>query len=325
MDRRDYYSGNYGSVGGKYLDPKADLTFKLVFGEHPDLVMSLLNALLPLEPDGEIMEVEYLTPEMVPENPGKKYSIVDVRCKDKQGRQFIVEMQLYWNPYFQQRVLLNASQLLPCLGEVPAGRRGIDPQVQLDRNEDYRLIQPVYCLSLVNDVGFKSGPDEFYHDYAIVNTEHPERRIEGLRFIFVELPKFKPKTIKEKKMAVLWLRFLTEIGGDSPDVPAELLDNELTRKALDIVEKSAMSEAQLYSYEQFWRAVIDEQALIAGGYNRGRAKGLAEGEAKGRAEGEAKGREHEKIETARRMKEKGFSPSDIAELTGLDIEVVRKI
>ncbi len=24
-----------------YLDPKADLTFKKVFGEHPDLVMNL--------------------------------------------------------------------------------------------------------------------------------------------------------------------------------------------------------------------------------------------------------------------------------------------
>ena len=35
-----------------YLDPKADLTFKKVFGEHPDLVMNLLNALLPLE-EGE--------------------------------------------------------------------------------------------------------------------------------------------------------------------------------------------------------------------------------------------------------------------------------
>ena len=34
---------------GKYLDPKADLTFKKVFGEHKDLVISLLNAFLPLE------------------------------------------------------------------------------------------------------------------------------------------------------------------------------------------------------------------------------------------------------------------------------------
>ena len=37
---------------GKYLNPKADLIFKMVFGEHPDLVMSLLNALLPLPDDG---------------------------------------------------------------------------------------------------------------------------------------------------------------------------------------------------------------------------------------------------------------------------------
>lgn len=35
----------------RYLNPKSDLTFKLVFGEHPDLVMSFLNALLPLQPE----------------------------------------------------------------------------------------------------------------------------------------------------------------------------------------------------------------------------------------------------------------------------------
>lgn len=53
----------------KYLDPKADLTFKRVFGEHPDLVMSLLNALLPLTAGQEITDIEYLPSEMVPENP----------------------------------------------------------------------------------------------------------------------------------------------------------------------------------------------------------------------------------------------------------------
>lgn len=32
----------------KYLDPKADLTFKKIFGEHKDLLISLITALLPL-------------------------------------------------------------------------------------------------------------------------------------------------------------------------------------------------------------------------------------------------------------------------------------
>lgn len=62
----------------RYLDPKADLTFKKIFGEHPDLVISLLNALLPLPEGKEIESVEYLPPELVPENPLRKNSIVDV-------------------------------------------------------------------------------------------------------------------------------------------------------------------------------------------------------------------------------------------------------
>ena len=293
-------------MSGKYLDPKADLTFKLVFGEHPDLVMSLLNALLPLADDGQITSVEYMTPEMVPENPGKKDSVVDVRCIDEKGRQFIVEMQLYWNEFFQQRVLLNASKAVVR---------------QLNKGEDYNLIQPVYCLNLVNDVGFESGPDEFYHDYAIVNVEHSDRIIEGLRFVFVELPKFKPKTIAERKMSVLWLRFLTEISGNTEDAPAELLENELTSKALSIVEKSAMSEAQLYAYEKFWMGITDEKGFLEARYNKGRAEGLAEG----RAEGRAEGKEEANRDNARKMKELGMAADVISQVTGLPEEEIKAL
>ena len=56
----------------KYLNPKVDLTFKKVFGEHPNLVKSLLNALLPLPEGMEIVSVEYLTNETIPDNPAKK-------------------------------------------------------------------------------------------------------------------------------------------------------------------------------------------------------------------------------------------------------------
>lgn len=39
----------------KYFNPKADLTFKKVFGEHKELLISFINALLPLQPDQEIV------------------------------------------------------------------------------------------------------------------------------------------------------------------------------------------------------------------------------------------------------------------------------
>ena len=311
---------------GKYLNPKADLIFKMVFGEHPDLVMSLLNALLPLPDDGQIESVEYLTPEMVPDNPAKKDSVVDVRCKDQQGRQFIVEMQLYWNEEFKRRVLLNASKAIVR---------------QLDKGQDYSLIQPVYCLSLVNDKAFDYETDEFYHDYAIVDVEHTDRHIEGLRLVFVELPKFKPQSIAEKKMAVLWLRFLTEIAEDTVEAPAELLENEATRKALGLVEKSAMTEGQLYAYEKFWLAVVDERILreaaakkgynegMEKGYNEGMEKGLAEGMQKGMQKGVQKGMQkgmQKGIYTvARNMKQMGLSLEDITKATGLSEKEIAEL
>ena len=66
------------AVMKKYLDPKTDLTFKKVFGEHKDLVISFMNALLPFDsPEEEIEDVEYLSPELVPVNPLWKDSVVD--------------------------------------------------------------------------------------------------------------------------------------------------------------------------------------------------------------------------------------------------------
>lgn len=74
------------TIMAKYLDPKADLTFKKIFGEHPDLVISLLNALLPFSEEQRITEIEYLPAEMPPEKPLFKNTIVDVRCKAIDGR-----------------------------------------------------------------------------------------------------------------------------------------------------------------------------------------------------------------------------------------------
>ena len=239
---------------GKYLSPKADLTFKLVFAEHKDLMMSLLNALLPLAENAPITSIEYETPEMIPERYDGKNSIVDVRCKDALGRQFLVEMQMSWDDEFKKRVIMNASKAVV---------------KQVGKAELFTLIQPVFSLNLLNDKMKGEAPDEFYHDYAILNVDHPELSLDYLRFVFVELPKFKPRNIMEKKMAVLWLRFLTEINEDTQEAPAELLENEDIRKALGIVEKSAMSEAQLYAYERFWDEVNRNQVLNEANYQKG--------------------------------------------------------
>ena len=66
----------------KYLDPKADLTFKKVFGEHKNLVISLLNALLPLDDGKKVESIEYMTPGFVPRTPLTDYTLLDVLCEE---------------------------------------------------------------------------------------------------------------------------------------------------------------------------------------------------------------------------------------------------
>lgn len=286
----------------RYLDPKADLTFKKIFGEHKDLLMSLLNALLPLEKDRQVESLEYLPAELVPDLPFGKNSIVDVRCKDKKGRQFIVEMQMIWTPVFQQRVLFNASKAFVR---------------QLKRNRKYELLQPVYSLNLVNESFMNDYPDEFIHNYNIVHELHSDKIIDGLHLTFVELPKFKPHSIAERKMAVLWLRFLTEINEDTTIVPEELLDNPETSKALKEVEESAYTEQEIDAYEDFWDKLGAERLLLVDSNNISLEKGLALGREEGRAEGLAQGRADSLAEVARAMLAKGMDAATIFELTGL--------
>ena len=285
----------------KYLNPKADLTFKRVFGEHPDLVISLLNALLPLKTGEEITEIEYLPSDLVPDNPLRKYSIVDVRCKDKQGRQFLVEMQMIWSPEFRQRVLFNASKAYVR---------------QLVKGEAYELLQPVYSLNLVNEV-FEPELEGYYHHYSLVHVEHSDKVIDGLQLLFVELPKFNPHTIAEKKMQVLWLRYLTEINEQTREVPSELANVPEISKALTVLEESAFTEAEIAGYDKFWDGVSVEKTL----YNSGLRKGLAEGKAEGKEEGKTE----ERFRIASDMKQAGLTPELIARYTGLTIKEIEKL
>ncbi|MBQ7188276.1 MAG: Rpn family recombination-promoting nuclease/putative transposase [Kiritimatiellae bacterium] len=220
----------------KYLDPKADVTFKKVFGEHKNLVTSLLNALLPLEDGKKVESIEYLPAELVPRTPIDKDTSVDVRCRETGGRTFIVEMQMNWRASFRQRVLFNASKVYV---------------KQLDRGEEYALLQPVYSLNLVNDT-FEPDMEDYYHYYRLVHYLHSDKVLDGLHLVFVELPKFRAGNLAEKKMQVLWLRFLTEIGEATKEAPQDLVDNPQVSQALGILEESAYNEAEMYAYDRFW-------------------------------------------------------------------------
>ena len=317
----------------KYLDPKADLTFKKIFGEHKNLVISLLNALLPLKNDERVESIEYWPAEKIPDRTeAEKYSIVDVCCKDNKQREFIVEMQMSWTDSFKNRVLLNASKAYVA---------------QTEKGMNYASLQPVYALNFVN-AEFQKDVDDYYHYYHLVHDRYTDKVIDGLHLIFVELPKFfackaaeaecKPTTFSDRKMQVLWLRFLTEINEKTKEAPAELLGNAEVSEALEIVERAAFSDEDMRTYDKFWDRVSTQRTFEEEVKRKAKEEAEAEAAAKVEEKVEEKVKEivkekveekvkeiaeQQKLETARKLKVMNvMTIEQIAEATGLSVEEI---
>jgi predicted transposase/invertase (TIGR01784 family) len=293
----------------RYLDPKNDLTFKRIFGEHPKLLIDFLNALMLLPPARQIKTIEYLSPEQVPENPAKKYSIVDVKCKDKSGRIFIVEMQMYWLDDFKKRVVFNAGKALVR---------------QLLKGDDYDKLRTVYSLAILNEA-FDRKTEEFYHHYHIVNPKNTDETLDGLEFILIELSKFKSGKWAERKTASLWLRFLNEVGEEMRSLPQEFQDYGPIREAVELCETGAYTQEQLDAYDKYWDIIRIEKALKKAGHAEGLAEGLVQGEAigleKGREEGEVISMEKAAINSHKA----GIPIDTISTITGLTAEQITEI
>ena len=281
----------------RYLDPKNDLTFKKVFGEHPHLLRSFLNALLPLAPDQEIERLEYLPAALVPEIPLMKHTIVDVRCYDNKGRQFIVEMQMLWTDSFTSRVLFNASKAYV---------------KQLDKAKEYKGLKPVYALSLVNE-NFEKSLTEYYHHYALYHSEYPEKKIDGLELIFIELPKFKARNLTEKKLQVLWLRYLTEMEETTENPPEDLIQVPEIKEAIDHIRVSAFTKAELETYDKYWDSIRSERTLLEEAHEKGIEQGIEQGIDK------------RNIEIAKQMKENGEPIEKIIQYTNLTKEAINEL
>ena len=299
----------------RYLDPKIDTVFKKIFGEHPNILKSFLNAMLPLPEDALIAELTYLPSEQVPVIPEFKNTITDVKCTDTQGRVFIVEMQIQWTSSFMQRLLYGVSTAYVR---------------QLNRSEAYHALRPVYGLGIVNDI-FDKETQDWYHHYQLIHNKNNQKTLDDIQLLFIELPKFTPKTFTEKKLQVLWLRFMSEVGEDTQDIPSEWFDVPEIQQALSLAEEARYTPAELESYNKYWDSVRTQRSYVEDAQIKGEKRGLEKGRAEGEKRGIEKGRAEGKMEgieatlKAIALIKQHVDDKTIAKKTGLSLTDITKI
>jgi predicted transposase/invertase (TIGR01784 family) len=118
---------------------------------------------------------------------------------------------------------------------------------------------------------------------------------------------------------------LTEINENTEKAPQELLDNELTREAVEYMEIAAYTKDQLDTYDQWKINIMTEKGLLSSAKNEGKAEGIQEGRRKGIQEGRKEGKTERNIEIAKQAKAMKMDIVDIAKLTGLSEVEIKKL
>ena len=266
-----------------FADLKNDFVFRRIFATHPDILLRLLNDLLERQGSEEIESIEYLPSEQLPIAAGAKLSILDVRCKDRSGTTFVVEMQLIHLPGFINRVVYNACKAY--VGQLKVGER-------------YTTLTDVVAISICD---FELWPDEqqncehlprvpMLSRWNMTERQSGNQGLLQVQYAFLELPKL--PTSKPETGADQWA-WLFVHAPELTEIPADLTPGPY-RDALELANESTFTPSELDAYQRVWdeinQAILLAEVKLAQGLAEGLAKGKAEGLAEGKAEGIAEGK-----------------------------------
>ena len=112
-----------------------------------------------------------------------------------------------------------------------------------------------------------------------------------------------------------WVEYLKN-GVISPDTQSPGL-----QEAREKLKYYSMSDAERYAYDEHINAIMIQNDVLG----NARLEGMEEGRAEGKAEGRAEGRTEEKNNIARKMLANGLSIEQIALITGLTEQEIKRL
>lgn len=247
-----------------FADLRNDFAFRRIFAGHADILRGLLNDLLERQGDQAIDHIQYLPSEQLPLVQGAKLSILDVRCTDRSGTTFVVEMQLIHHPGFVNRVVYNACRAY--IGQLKSGQW-------------YDTLADVVAISICD---FELWPDAqqdkaklprvpMLSRWTLTERGSGHEALLQVQYAFLELPKLPAHPPGAERWAWLFVH-----APELSDVPPDLPDPY--REALKLANQATFTQAELDVYEKT-RDEIQQVLAIA---NAREAIGFAKGETAGK-------------------------------------------
>ena len=277
-------------IKDKYISPFTDFGFKKLFGTEPnkDLLIDFLNELLRKD-EGEIIELTFLSKEQLGRASDDRKAIFDIYCENQKGDKFIVELQKAKQKYFKDRSIYYSTFPI---------------QSQADKGDWNFQLKSVYTIGIL-DFEFEENKEDkkiFHHEVQLFDRNTEKVFYDKLTYIYLEMPKF---IKKEKDLTThfdKWLYVLKNLE-DLTKRPVKLQE-KVFNKLFEEAEIANYSDEEYAEYEESLKSYRDLKNSIDTAFDEGKMEG--------------------KIETALKMKQKGYLIQDISEMTGLSIDDINK-
>lgn len=238
-----------------------------------------------------------------------KFNRVDIKAKNNKGEIIIVEIQNTSELYYLERVLYEVA-------------KAITEHINLGNT--YKEVKKVYSISILYfDLG--KGSDYIYvgqnnfvglhtQDHLVISTKEKDTIVRKSpseifpTYILVRVNEFNKVA---KSPLEEWVEYLKN-GVISPETQAPGL-----QEAREKLKYYSMSDAERYAYDEHINAIMIQNDVLG----NARLEGMEEG----RAEGRAEGRTEEKNNIARKMLANGLSIEQIALITGLTEQEIKRL
>jgi predicted transposase/invertase (TIGR01784 family) len=300
----------------KFLDPKNNFAFLQIFGteKNKDILLHFLNDILKYKEDQQITEVSFLPTSQDPEIAAYRQSIVDVLCKNQDGEQFIVEMQLTHHKGFEKRAQYYAAKAY--------SQQVLKEDENHKKMAVYAKLKGVIFLAIADFIMFPEKKGGWKSEHRILDEKTYENDLKDFYFVFIELEKFKKKIDELVTLEEKWCYFFKH-ADESTLVEIEHLIGKdfIIKRAFEAIDQASWTEEELRTYERITKANLDNLAVEQQKIEDAEARG----EARGKAEGLAEGKAEEKMAIARNLLARGIDINTISLATGLSVAEINKL
>jgi len=174
----------------KFLSPKSDIIFKLLFGDEKsvEILTDFLKAVLDI-PESDYEDVAIVDPHLLRQHKDDKLGILDVKVKTKSKKIIDIEIQVKPRPNLEKRVMLYLSKMVA---------------EQVGAGIDYSKIQRAISI-VITDYTLKPN-NRKYHNRFTLADETGEQFTDILEVNTLELSKL-PET-EDGTPLWEWMKFL---------------------------------------------------------------------------------------------------------------------